>query len=121
MDPRPGLDGRLLVGADDVLVGPEWLALPAAAIEIEDAPGLGLELGIAREEPGAVRPGPQGVLAQPAPDGGQADRLDDLALDRLARDVGDREACQGQTEISRPLAGEGLDLDDHPRGRRSAG
>src|SRR4030067_957983 len=57
MDPRPGLGGCLLVGADDVLVGPEGLALPAAAIQIQDAPGLGLELGNAREEAGGGRRG----------------------------------------------------------------
>src|SRR5664280_933879 len=84
MDPRPGLNARLLVGADDVLVGAQRFTLPAAAIEIEDAPGFPFEVGIAGEDPAPVRPGPQGVLAQPAPDGRRADRLDDVAV---ARDI----------------------------------
>ena len=82
---------------------------------------LALEVGVAREEPAPVRPRPQGVLAQPAPDGRQADRLDDLALDRLAGDVGDRQARERQTRIARALTGEGLDLDHHPRGEKVRG
>ena len=120
MDPRPGLDARLLVGAHDVLVGPELLALPAAAIQVEHEPGLALEVRVAREDPAAVRPRPQGVLAQPAPDGRDTDRLDEAPGDRDPGDLRAGQARERQPEVGRQLTGERLDLDDHPRGKRSA-
>ena len=37
----PGLDRGFLVAADDVVAGMQQLAFPAAAVEVEDAAGLG--------------------------------------------------------------------------------
>ena len=51
------LDTGLLVGTDDELVRFQVSALPLARIEVEDAPRLGSEVGISREDPGAVLPG----------------------------------------------------------------
>ncbi len=45
----------------------QQLAFPAAAVKLEDAAGLGGELGIAGKDPGAVLPGLDRVLGQPAP------------------------------------------------------
>ena len=52
----PGLDRGLLVAADDVVAGMQQLAFPAAGVEVKDAAGLGGEVGVAREDPGAVLP-----------------------------------------------------------------
>ena len=54
---RPGLDRGLLIAADDVVAGMQQLAFPAAAVEVEDAAGLGGEVWVAGEDPGAVLPG----------------------------------------------------------------
>ena len=64
VDPGAGLDAGLLVGTDDVLVGPQRFPLPAAAVQVEDEPGLPLEVRIAGEDPAPVGPGLQGILGQ---------------------------------------------------------
>src|ERR1035441_3697713 len=109
VDPRPGLDARLLVGAHDVLVGSQRLALETAAIEVEDEPGLALEVRVTRKDPRPVRPGLEGVLGEPAPYGRRADRFHDVPGDRDPGDFGDRETGEGEAKISRSLAGERLD------------
>ena len=68
-----GLDARFLVGRQDVLIGPQGLALPRAGVEIQDPPGLGRKRRVAREDPTAMAPRAQGVLAEPAPQRGLAD------------------------------------------------
>src|SRR5437870_11082935 len=45
------LNRGLLVGAQDVLVGPQRLALEAALVEVEHDAALGAKVGIAREDP----------------------------------------------------------------------
>jgi hypothetical protein len=62
VDPRAGLDGGLLVGADHELARVKEAALEAARIEVEHDRGLGEEVGIGGEEPGAVAPGLDRVL-----------------------------------------------------------
>ena len=56
MNTHTRLDAGLLVGGDDELVLAQRLALPVARIQVQDASGLGLEVGIAREDPAAVLP-----------------------------------------------------------------
>ena len=51
------LDAGFLVGTDHELVGLEGLPLPVSGIEVEDAPGLGGEIRVAREYPAAMLPG----------------------------------------------------------------
>ncbi len=116
MDPRPGLDARLLVGADDVLIGPQRLALPAPAIQVEDEPGRAFEVRIAREDAASIRPGPKRVLAQPAPDRRDRDRLDDVAGDRDPGDLRHRQASQRRAEISRSGHARALISTTTPRG-----
>jgi hypothetical protein len=82
------LDTGLLVGTDDELVRFQVSALPLARIEVEDAPRLGSEVGISREDPGAVLPGADGVFIEPAPHRLVADRGHDAGALRLANDVG---------------------------------
>src|SRR3954452_16833590 len=49
MPTRERLQLRLLIGADDVLAGVQQPVFEAAFIEVQDAAGLALEVGIARE------------------------------------------------------------------------
>jgi hypothetical protein len=62
-----GLDGGLLVGTDDILAWFQLLALEDPVVQVQDHPGLGGEVGIAGEDPGAVLPRLDRVLVQPAP------------------------------------------------------
>jgi hypothetical protein len=73
MDAQPSLDAGLLVSRDDELVLAQRLALPAPLVQIQQAPGLGLEVRIARKDPAAVLPGANRVFMQPTPDGAVAD------------------------------------------------
>jgi hypothetical protein len=82
------LDTGLLVGGDHELVVTQALPLPAAGVQVQDASGLGLKLGITREDPAAVLPGPDGVLVQPAPHGAVADARHQPALLDLSPHVG---------------------------------
>jgi len=53
---RSGLDRGFLIAAHDVVAGMQQLAFPAACVEVEDPAGLGGEVGVAGEDPGAVLP-----------------------------------------------------------------
>lgn len=75
-----GLDTGLFVGGENTICGLQWLALPEALIEVEDATGLDLEIGIARKDPAAMGPGANRVLCQPSPQGGLAHGCDDAAF-----------------------------------------
>ena len=123
--PPPCLDAGFLVGAQDEVPVGEWFAAPAAFVQVEDRPRLRGEPGVAREHPTTMGPGLDGVLVQPAPDGGAADVGDDSSADGLAPDVGAAEAGQWQAGLMWHLASQGLDGDDHvggkPRGRPGRG
>jgi hypothetical protein len=51
-----GLELGLLVGADDVLVGPQPVALPQSLIEVEHSFGLGCEVRVSGKDPGLMQP-----------------------------------------------------------------
>jgi hypothetical protein len=59
MPARERLQLGLLIGADDVLTGVQQPALKPPCVEVEHPPGLGLELGITREDPRPLLPGLQ--------------------------------------------------------------
>ena len=67
------LNARLLIGRDHEVVSGQGALLPDALVEIEDPPGLGRKLRIARKDPAPVEPRPNRVVVQPAPDRAAAD------------------------------------------------
>jgi hypothetical protein len=71
-----GLDGGLLVGAEDILVVAERLAGEPPLVEVEDDGCLGGEVGVAGKDPGAVLPRLDRVVLQPAPQRGGRDVVD---------------------------------------------
>jgi hypothetical protein len=88
-------------------------------IEIEDTSGLGGEGGITWEDPTAMTPWPQRILAKPAPQRGAADLGDEPLRHRLAPQFGASPARQRQTETDGQLTSQRLDL-DHDAGGKSA-
>ena len=96
-----GLNAGLLIGADHELLGSQGRALPVPRVEVEDASGLGGEVGITREDPRAVSPGADRVVVEPAPHGLVADRGDDPAALGFAHNVRRTQAGEGQTQGGR--------------------
>jgi hypothetical protein len=62
MAPQARLNTRLLVGAEDEVVRVERPSLPPPRIEVENAARLDRKPGVPREDPGAMLPGPDGIL-----------------------------------------------------------
>jgi len=71
--PAAGLNTRLFVCGDDVVIGAQWSALPDALVKIEDGSGFVGKGRIAREDPASMLPGAEGIPAEPSPQSGAAD------------------------------------------------
>ena len=67
------LDTGLLIRRDHELVVLQRLAVPTTLIQIQDAARLEGKIRVAREDPGAMLPGTDGVFVQPSPNGAAAD------------------------------------------------
>ena len=119
--PAAGLDGGLLVGGDDVVVVPQRLSVELAGVQVEDHPGLGLEVGVSGKDPGAVGPRADGVVVEPAPDGRPRDGRHDPPGHHLGGDVGDEQSGQGQIKGPRQLTGDRLDRHHHEWGKKPPG
>ena len=116
----PGLDARLLVGAEDVVLGAEALALPPARVQVQDHPAFSAKRGSRGKIQYLYR---QGLIASPIqdpPDGTAADRLAQGGVGPRGQ-VGQRLAAQGQFGLGDRLAGDGLDDRLIPGGKRPAG
>jgi hypothetical protein len=98
----PGLDAGLLVSAKNVIAWPQCCTFPAALVKIEDEARLSGKLRIARENPGAMTPGPQCVLAEPAPQGSATDLGDDAARHRLLAQSSGTKAGLDETATRMP-------------------
>ena len=115
------LDAGLLVGGDDEFVLAQCPPLPGTGIQVQDAPGLGLEMRIARKDPAAVLPRANRVLVQPAPDRAIADACHQSRAFGLARHIGHAQPRQRQPRASRQLTSQRLDLNDELWGEKPAG
>ena len=107
----------LFVCADDVIIGTQWNALPDALIKIEDGPGFGGKVRIAREDPASMFPGDKGIATEPAPQSSAADLSDQALRNNVPADFLDREPGQWEPEGMRKLAGECLNLNDETGGK----
>jgi len=72
---------------------------------------------IARENPASITPRSNGVLAEPAPDGGSADLRYQPLSENFLPDVGNREAREGQALAMRQLTSESFYLHDETGGK----
>ena len=120
VDPSARLDRGFLVGADDEVAGMQQSSLPAARVEVEHPPRLLLEVGIAGEDPGAVAPGLDRVLGQPASNR-RSRRLAEATLDDEPVQLSPGEARERDALRSRQPAGDRFHLGDLFRGENGAG
>src|SRR5215203_3463986 len=107
-----GLDGGLLVGRDHVLVRLEGPSLPPSFVEVQHPPGFMPEVGVSREDPGAMVEGTDGIFGEPPPDGGPRDLSHEAPSDHLPGHLLGAPTTQGHSGGGRKLTGDGLHL--HP-------
>ena len=105
------LDARLLVAREHAVLGGQGLAFPATFVEVEKAGRLLFEGGVAREDPAALGPGTDRVVAEPAPERCVPDRGDEPAADRFAADLGNAEPRERELVLVGQLAGKRLNGD----------
>ena len=74
--------------------------------------GLGFEIRISWEDPAAVLPRTDGVLAQPSPDGGVTDGCRQAASADVGAEFGHAPARKGHTEAMGQFAGDGFNAHD---------
>ena len=115
--PAAGLNTRLFVCGDDVIIGTEWSALPETFIKIKDGTGFVGEAWIARKDPASMLPRAKGIAAEPAPQRGAADLSDQTLRNDMLADFFDREPGQWKAEGMRKLAGKCLNLNDQTGGK----
>ncbi len=115
----PHLNARLLVGAKHKVGLAQGLAVMEAMIQIQNLTGLIFKLRVPRPNTTSVGPGPNGILAQPAPDGCPTDKGDDAAGNGLMSDFISGQTRKGQAQISGKLTGVRLYFYHDFRGKKS--
>jgi len=90
------LDAGLFVGRDHELAIAQRLVFPAFGVEIQNAGRFGKKLWVAREDPAAVLPRPDGVFIEPAPNSAVADAGHQTGGPCLASNVRRAEAGKRQ-------------------------
>ena len=117
MFPTARLNARLFVRGKDAILGTQGLSLPQPLVEIEDGGRPFQELRIARENPASITPRSNGVLTEPAPDGGSADLGHPSLVENLLAEVGDGKTRQWQSGAMGQLTGESFYLHDETGGK----
>lgn len=121
MDAAASLNAGLFVGGDHEFIGLQRLVTPAAGIQIEDAAGLDGKQGVARKDPTAVIPGPNGILMKPAPDRAVGDGGDQAGLTDLPSDVRSIPMRKRKPMGGGQFTGESLDLHHQFWGEKPGG
>lgn len=115
------LNARLLIGGQNAIGLAQGFALPLRLIQVQYSAGFELESRITRENPGAMSPGSNGIVAEPAPQGRFTDRGHQPALDDFAADLRHAPARQRHLRLVGQLAGQGLNGYDEAGGKRAPG
>src|SRR5215472_520139 len=115
------LNAGLLIGGDHVVVRRQRLAFPDAFVEIQNPPRLGGKVGVAREDPAAVRPWADRIGIQPAPDRAAADRRHEPGALGFACQVVHAPPRKRTARAGGQFTGERLDGDDHLWGEKPGG
>jgi hypothetical protein len=87
--------------------------------KVQETAGFSGEVRIARKNPAAVLPRPDGVLVQPAPDGRIADAGYQSGGNSMAGDLGHAPARQGHFLLTGQLARQGFNLHHDFRGGKT--
>ena len=111
-----GLNTAFFVRRDDELTRMERASLPNTIIQIEDAPGLGREIGIAWKDPTAMLPRTQRIGAEP-PQSRPADLRYQALGDHFAPNLRERKSRQWQPQAMGKFTSESLNLNDDAGGK----
>ena len=115
------LDAGFFVGGEDEFTVFQRMPQPHSLIQVEDTPRFFGEMGVSRENPAAMLPRADGVLMEPAPDGGPADAGDQPGLAHLGGQIGAAPSRDGQSEGGGQLTGQGFNLDHYLWGEKTGG
>src|SRR5262245_3264999 len=115
-----GLNAGLLVGTEDVVLGPQGLALPPARIEVQNRAGLVGEVGITWQNPVLVPPRFDGIRIENPPHGAATDRCAQYGTDP-GSDVGQGLAAQRLLGFCDQFTGDRLDQCVVQRGKKPPG
>ncbi len=119
MSARSCLDAGLLIGRDHKLIVLQCLAVPKARVEIQDAARFQGKVRVARENPGSVLPGTEGILVQPSPDRAAANLRDQTGAGEVLGQVGGAPPRERKALGGGQFTGEGFYLNDQLWGEKS--
>ena len=108
----PCLDAGLLIRRDHELVVLQGLAVPTTLIQIQNAARLSGKIGVAREYPGSMLPGADGVFVQPTPNGAAADLSHQARARDVLSQVGDAPPRQREIVSRGQFTGQSFNLND---------
>jgi len=112
-----GLDAGLLLGAEDVVLGPQGYALPQARLEVQHRAGLVGDVGSTGKNPVLVPPGFDGSRSKNPPHRAATDRCAQHRTDP-SRDVGQGLAAQRVLGFGDQFPGDRLDQGMIQRGKQ---
>lgn len=118
MNARSRLDTGLLIGRENKFVIFKRSTLPDAFIEVENTPGLGGKVRVARKDPTAVLPRTDRIFVEPAPDRAVTDGCDNPGAARFGCDLSDTPAREWQVTHRGEFTSEGLNLNDYLWGKK---
>ena len=116
-----GLNTGFLIGRQNELVILQRTSLPNSFVQIQNAPSFLREVGIARENPAAVLPGPDRIIVEPAPDGRAANRCNNARLNCLGGQIPCAPSRERNLMDRGKFTGQRLDLNDHRWGEKPVG
>jgi len=115
----PGFDTSLLVCRDHELVVLEGLAVPTALMQIQNPARFKSKIGVAREDPGSMLPGTNGIFVQPAPNSAAANLSDQARPRDVLSQVGGAPPRERGIMSGGQFTGESFNLNDQFWGKIS--
>jgi|GEM_PF-3432692 len=116
--PSPSLNAGFLIRGNHEVVIAQSLAIPSPVIQIQNTSCFLFEMRVTGPDPAPIAPRADCVGAEPAPHRCPTDGSDNAALYCLPRNVIPSQAREGQAQVFRQLARQGLDFDHDLRGEK---
>lgn len=117
MNPPAGLNAGLLVRGDYEIVVGKRSSFPGTLVQIQDAPGFFLKLGVSRENPTAMTPRADSIFVKPSPQRRLANGSDEAPPDGLSLELWDAVTGERKPGLTGKLASQGLNRDDDSGGK----